>query len=60
MDTNSIIAIAGSVVLAVLVRVSNMVVEWLARVMKVEQPAAIVLPGQQDHPDSSPASPGGS
>jgi hypothetical protein len=41
MDTNAIIAIIGGAVVAFIIRVFNVVVEWLARVLDVEPPAPI-------------------
>ena len=44
VDAGPIIAIVGSVLLAFLVRVSNMLTQWLARVLGVKPPDPIVPP----------------
>jgi hypothetical protein len=44
MNTEAFVAVIGSVVLAVLVRVSNMVCAWLSRVLGVQPPDPIVPP----------------
>lgn len=41
MDTNEFIAVAGGVLIGVLIRVSNMACAWLARVLKVNPPDEI-------------------
>lgn len=46
MNTEAFVAVIGSVVLAVLVRVSNMVCAWLSRVLGVQPPDPIVPPDE--------------
>lgn len=41
MDSDQIIALVGAVILAVIVRVSNMVLKWLSRVLGVDEPDPI-------------------
>lgn len=41
MDSNAIIALVGAVVIAFIVRVFNVVVEWLARILGVDPPDPI-------------------
>jgi len=48
--TGAIIAIVGSTLIALLVRVSNMVCEWLAKLLGVKPPDPIVPPGKDDTP----------
>ena len=44
MDINAIIALVGAAVLAFVVRMANVVVIWLARVLGVEAPDPIPVP----------------
>jgi len=62
VNTEALVAVIGSVVLAVLVRVSNMVCSWLARVLGVAPPDPIVPPGSAARstprpPDEPPRQP---
>jgi hypothetical protein len=47
VDSAAIAAVVGSVVVGLLVRVSNMLVKWVARVLKVEEPEPIPEPGKE-------------
>lgn len=44
MNTDQIVAVFGGVAVAVVVRVSNIVVTWLAHVLRVEPPDPIPVP----------------
>lgn len=57
MNTEAFVALVGSVVLAVLVRVSNMVCVWLSRVLGVTPPDPILPPGEQHRPLGEDLSP---
>lgn len=52
MDPNALIAIIGSVVIGLVVRLSNVVVTWLSRVLGVDPPDPIPTPQ-----DATPARP---
>ena len=57
MDTNAVVAIVASALLAFVVRAFNVVLEWLAKVLDVEPVEPIPVPERQD---SGAASPSGS
>lgn len=44
MDTNALVALIGSVVLGLVIRLSNVVVQWLSRVLGVDPPDPIPTP----------------
>jgi hypothetical protein len=58
MDTNAIVAIIGGAVVAFIIRVFNVVVEWLARVLGVEPPAPIPTDADRPPQGTTGANPG--
>ena len=47
MDSNGVYALIGAVVLAFIIRALNMVSQWLAHLLKVDEPEPIALPVDQ-------------
>jgi hypothetical protein len=50
MDTNAIVALIGGALVAFTIRIFNVVLEWLARVLGVEPPTPI--PTDDDRPST--------
>jgi len=54
VDGTQIVALLSGIILALAVRLSNMITAWLAKVLGVNPPAPIPEPGDDDDDDDTP------